>query len=51
LLLAANKVMTALGADALPSLPLQPVKWKRKATRVVVEFDEECFWIELSPVT
>ena len=51
LLLAANKVMTALGADALPALPQQPVTWKRKATRVVVEYDEECFWFELSPVS
>jgi hypothetical protein len=51
LLLAANKVMTALGVEALPSLPERPKTWKRKATRIVFEFDDECFWIELSQVT
>jgi hypothetical protein len=49
LLLAANKVMTALGAEPLPSLPNQPKTWKRKATHAVFEYDEECFWFELSP--
>jgi hypothetical protein len=51
LLLAANKVMSALGADALSALPAQPLSWKRKTTRAVVEFDDECFWFALSRVT
>jgi len=51
LLLAANKVMSALGVDALSSLPVraQPMTWKRRATRVVLELDSECFWFELAP--
>jgi hypothetical protein len=48
LLLAANKVMTALGLEALASLPTRPQTWKRKTTRIVFELDAECFWIELS---
>jgi hypothetical protein len=51
LLLAANKVMTALGVEALPSLPMQPRTWKHKATHVTVEWDAECFSFELSRAT
>ena len=48
LLCAANKVVTALGGEALPSLATQPKKWKHKTTQIVFEFDGECFWFELS---
>lgn len=51
LLAAANKVMAALGAEPARSLPTQPKTWKHKATHVVFECDDECFWFELSPVT
>ena len=51
LLLAANKVVAALDLTPLQSLPVKPKEWKRKATHVVFERDEECFWFELSPVT
>jgi hypothetical protein len=49
LLLAANKVITALGVEPLTSLSTEPRTWKRKATHVVFEYDDECFWFELSP--
>lgn len=49
LLLAANKVMAALDAAALTSLPKQAVSWTRKHTKVTFERDDECFWFELSP--
>lgn len=51
LLLAANKVIAALDAEPLPSLPMTPMTWQHKATQVVFERDDECFWFELSPVT
>lgn len=50
LLLAANKVATALGVEPLSALPGEPKTWKRKTTHVRFEWDEECFWFELSPV-
>lgn len=49
LLQAANKVMAALDAEPLKALPAKPMSWARKHTRVVVEYDDECFWFELSP--
>ena len=48
LLLAANKVMTALGAERFAALPKQPKTWKRKTTQIVFELDDECFWFELT---
>lgn len=51
LLRAANKVMTALGLDSLASLPAKRRTWKVKSTQIVVECDDECFWVELSPGT
>ena len=51
LLLAANKVMSALGAEPLSALPAQPMRWKRKTTQIVLELDDECFWFELAPVS
>ena len=51
LLLAANKVRTALGLEPAAAMPTQPVTEKRKATRIVFECDDDCFWFELSPLT
>ena len=49
LLLAANKVIAALGVEPMQALPKQPTKLKHKATQIVFECDAECFWFELSP--
>ncbi len=49
LLAAANKIMAALDAAALTTLPKQAVSWKRKHTQVTFERDDECFWFELTP--
>ncbi len=49
LLRAANKVLAALGLEPLPALPSQPKTWKRAATAVAFDRDDECFWFELSP--
>lgn len=49
LLGAANKVLAALGLDALGALPTKPAAWKHKATAIAFERDDDCFWIELSP--
>jgi hypothetical protein len=51
LLLAANKVIAALGGEPFPALPNQAKTWKHKATHIVFELDDECFWFELSPAT
>jgi hypothetical protein len=48
-LAAANRVMTALGIEALPALPASPTAWKQRTTHVTFEWDGECFWFELSP--
>jgi hypothetical protein len=49
LVLAANKVLAALGLDAVTTLPKQPANWKRKGTHIVFECDDDCFWFELKP--
>ncbi|HEY1557450.1 MAG TPA: hypothetical protein VGF94_21595 [Kofleriaceae bacterium] len=49
LLAATNKVIAALGLEALSGMPPRPMTWKHKATHVVFERDDECFWFELSP--
>lgn len=49
LLRAANKVLAALDLEALPALPPESKTWKRAATAVVFDRDDECFWFELSP--
>ena len=48
LLLAANKVLAALGLEAFPALPTEPRTWHRKTTNIVFELDDDCFWFELS---
>ena len=49
LLQAANKLMAALDAAALTSLPKQAVSWTRKHTHVKFEVDAEGFTFELTP--
>lgn len=51
MLLAANKVLAALGLEPLVALPAQPKTWHRKTTNIVFELDDECFWFELSRAT
>lgn len=48
LLLAANKVIAALGIEPVDALPAEPKKWKHKATSIVLDYDDECFWFELT---
>ena len=48
-LLAANKLMAALGIEPMVALPAHPQTWKRKATQITFECDDECFWFELVP--
>jgi len=50
LLLAASKVMAALGVEPVHALPKQPETWKHKSTQIVFECDDECFSFELSPI-
>jgi hypothetical protein len=48
LLRAANKVLAALGAEPVTSLPTRPMTWKRKTTTVEFACDDEGFRFELS---
>jgi hypothetical protein len=50
LLVAANKVIAALGIEPIDTLPAEPRKWKHKSTSIELDYDDECFWFELSPV-
>jgi len=51
LLVAANKVMAALGAEPLTALPKKPATWKHKSTQIELTCDDDGFSFELSPVS
>jgi hypothetical protein len=50
-LLAANRVNAAHGVDPEDAQPREPKTWRRKATQLSLECDDECFWFELSPLS
>jgi hypothetical protein len=50
LVLSANKVIAALGIEPIDALPKQPKQWKHKSTSIELDYDDECFWFELSPI-